>query len=102
MYAIRSYYVCDLRQRGEYYIVAGGLRSPVYRIDVAELPSVQRVDLTYHYPAYTHLPPRQVVGGGDISAVRGSRVDINITPSITVAGGNLVLDGRKPLRNNFV
>ena len=31
------------------------------------------------------------------SAVRGSRVDISITPSITVAGGNLVLDGRKPL-----
>ncbi len=90
-------FLFDLRQSGEYYIVAGGLRSPVYRIDVAELPSVQRVDLTYHYPAYTHLPPRQVVGGGDISAVRGSRVDINITPSITVAGGNLVLDGRKPL-----
>lgn len=90
-------FLFDLRQSGEYYVVAGGLRSPVYRIDVAELPSVRRVDLTYHYPAHTHLPPRQVVGGGDISAVRGSRVDISITPSIAVAGGNLVLDGRQPL-----
>ncbi len=90
-------FLFDLRQGGEYYIVAGGLRSPAYRIDVAELPNVRRVDLTYHYPAHTHLPPRQVVGGGDISAVRGSRVDISITPSIAVAGGNLVLDGREPL-----
>lgn len=88
-------FLFDLRQSGEYYISAGGLRSPVYRIEVAELPSVRRVDLTYHYPAHARLPPQRVVGGGDISAVRGSRVDISITPSIAVAGGNLVLDGRE-------
>jgi hypothetical protein len=88
-------FLFDLNDGGEYYVQAGGLRSPVYRIDVADLPTVRRIDLTYHYPRYTGLPPKQVVGGGDINAVRGTRVDIKVTPSLPVSGGALVLNGRE-------
>lgn len=86
-------FLFDLNDSGEYYVQAGGLRSPVYRIDVADLPTVRRIDLTYHYPRYTGLPPKQFVGG-DIHAVRGTRVDIKVTPSLPVSGGALVVNGR--------
>ena len=90
-------FLFDLAQSGEYRVAAQGLRSPIYRIEVAELPRVERIDLTYHYPARLALPPKSVIDAGDISAVRGSRVSIAIVPSQNVASASLVLDGRETL-----
>ena len=88
-------FLFDLARGGDYQVLAEGLRSPVYRIEVAELPEVERIDLTYHYPARLALPPRTIVDAGDISSVRGSRVAITIIPSQDVAKANLVLNGRE-------
>ena len=95
-------FLFDLAQSGEYQVLAEGLRSRVYRIEVAELPKVERIDLTYHYPARLALPPRTVIDAGDISAVRGSRVTIDIVPSQDVADASLILNGRekRPLVKN--
>ena len=82
-------FLFDLAQSGEYRVAAQGLRSPIYRIEVAELPRVERIDLTYHYPARLALPPKSVIDTGDISAVRGSRVSITIVPSQNVANASL-------------
>jgi hypothetical protein len=95
-------FLFDLSQSGEYQVLAESLRSRVYRIEVAELPKVERIDLTYHYPARLALPPRTVIDAGDISTVRGSRVTIDIVPSQDVADASLVLNGRekRPLVKN--
>jgi hypothetical protein len=50
----------DLDQQTEYYVEAGPVRSPVYRIAVADLPSVKQIDLEYRYPDYTRLSPQRV------------------------------------------
>jgi hypothetical protein len=95
-------FLFDLARSGEYQVAAEGLRSPVYRIEVAELPSVERIDLTYHYPARLALAPRTVIDAGDISAVRGSRVAVTIVPSQDVANASLVVDGSvtRPMTKN--
>ncbi len=90
-------FLFDLTRSGEYRVSAEGLRSPVYRIEVAELPTVERIDLTYHYPTRLGISPRRVIDAGDISAVRGSRVEITIAPSRNVANATLVLDGHESL-----
>ncbi len=90
-------FLFDLARSGEYQVAAEGLRSPVYRIEVAELPTVERIDLTYHYPARLALPPRTEIDAGDIRAVRGSRVAVTIVPSEDVANASLVLDGSDAL-----
>ncbi len=90
-------FLFDLARSGDYQVLAEGLRSRVYRIEVADLPEVERIDLTYHYPARLALPPRTVVDAGDISSVRGSRVAITIIPSQNVAKASLVLNGRETL-----
>jgi hypothetical protein len=90
-------FLFDLAQSGEYQIATQGLRSPVYRIEVAPLPKVERIDLTYHYPKRLALAPRTVVDGGDISAVRGSRIVITAATDTNVGNASLVLGGRETL-----
>ena len=41
----------------DYYVEAGGVRSPAFRIDVADVPYVKQIDLEYRFPAYTGLAP---------------------------------------------
>jgi hypothetical protein len=84
----------DLDQQTEYYVEAGPVRSPMFRIAVADLPSVKRIDLEYRYPDYTRLSPHRVEDGGDIAAVRGTQVLVEITPTISTHAGRLVLDGK--------
>lgn len=73
---------------------AAGVRSPVARIDVADLPYVKAIALEYRFPAYTGLAPQRVEGTGDIAALRGSMVVIEVTPTTPVTAGSIVRDGR--------
>ena len=84
----------DLDHQTEYYVEAGPVRSPAFRISVADLPSVKQIDLEYTYPAYTRLAPHRVEDGGDIAAVRATKVTVDITPTIATTAGRIVLDGK--------
>ncbi|HKJ02261.1 MAG TPA: DUF4175 family protein, partial [Longimicrobiales bacterium] len=79
--------------RTEYFVESNGTRSSTFAIDVADLPYVDRLDLTYHFPSYTGLPPRTVEDGGDVAALPGTVVEVRITPTIPAPSGRLVLDG---------
>jgi hypothetical protein len=57
-----------LRQSLDYFVQAAGVRSPVFRLEAAELPFVDRLDLEYVFPAYTGLEPRQVEDGGGFAS----------------------------------
>ena len=49
------------------------------------------VSLTYRYPGYTHLPPRTVTGtGGDITALKGTEVEIRTVADRDVKRAALV------------
>ena len=87
----------ELTEQTEYFVEVDGVRSPVYRIDVADLPYVERLDLEYRYPAYTGLPPERVEDGGDIAALRGTEVRIQVTPTRGVPGGRIVVEGGEPI-----
>jgi hypothetical protein len=84
----------DLDHETKYYIEAGPVRSPTFRIAVADLPFVKQIDLEYRYPEYTRLAPHRVADGGDIAAIRATRVIVAITPTIASKAGLIVLDGR--------
>ena len=84
----------DLDQQTEYYVEAGPVRSQVFRIGVADLPFVKQIDLEYLYPAYTGLSPQTVADGGDIAAIRGTRVILHIRPTIETSSGRIILDAK--------
>ncbi|HWP36915.1 MAG TPA: DUF4175 family protein, partial [Gemmatimonadales bacterium] len=84
----------DLDVAAEFFVEAGGVRSPVVHVGVADLPWVQSIALEYRYPAYTGLEPQRVEGTGDIAALIGTTVRVEVTPIVTPKGGWLVVDAR--------
>ena len=50
----------DLAAPLDYFVEAAGVRSSVYTLKVVDLPYVSRLELEYHFPAYTGLPPQEV------------------------------------------
>src|SRR3989442_1672081 len=47
----------------DYYVEAGGVRSPMFSMTLVDLPTVRQLDLEYHYPSYTGLAPQKVESG---------------------------------------
>jgi uncharacterized protein DUF4175 len=82
-----------LDEKTEYFVESEGIRSSTHTIDVADLPYVDQLQLEYHFPAYTGLAPRTIEDGGDIAALRGTRVELTITPTMLTPSGRLLVDG---------
>ena len=57
----------NIREPIQYYVEADGLRSPQYRITVIDVPRVQRLEVRYHYPAYTGMKDTVESNGGTSS-----------------------------------
>ena len=48
----------DVAKATEYYVESNGVRSPLYRLSVSNLPAVSKLALDIRYPAYTrHSAP---------------------------------------------
>ncbi|MGH9310266.1 MAG: DUF4175 family protein, partial [Vicinamibacterales bacterium] len=87
----------DLPGSLDYYVEAGGVRSNTFRLNVLEMPYVQKLELEYHFPAYTGLEPRKVEDGGDIAVLRGTEVRVRIVPTMATGGGQIVVSEQQPV-----
>ncbi|HEY7056237.1 MAG TPA: DUF4175 family protein, partial [Vicinamibacterales bacterium] len=84
----------DLTAPVDYFVEAVGVRSPVYSLKVADMPYVQRLELEYHFPAYTGLEPRKIEDGGDITVLRGTEVHVRAVPTMAAHGGQILIDDK--------
>ncbi len=82
-----------VNDRTEYFVESAGIRSSTFSIDVADLPYVDRLDLTYYFPRYTGLDARTQGDGGDIAALSGTLVEVRIHPTMATPAGQLLMDG---------
>ena len=81
----------------EYFIDSNGVTSSHYKLKVVDLPTVKQLDVEYHFPAYTNLPPRKEENGGDVAALRGTSVLLHITPTMKTSGGRILFkEGAAP------
>jgi hypothetical protein len=85
----------DLPGPVDYFVEADGVRSSVFRLDVVDLPYVERLELEYRFPSYTGLPPETVEDGGDIAVLRGTEVGVRVKPTMAVPGGRIVLNDKE-------
>ena len=81
----------DLAAPIEYFVEANGVNSKHYTLKVVDLPYVQRLELEYHFPAYTGLAPQKVEDGGDIAVLKGTEVRVRAVPTMTAPAGQIVL-----------
>src|SRR5262245_38454653 len=87
--------IFNLQEQLHYFVDAAGYRSKEFTIDVADLPRVEKVDHTYHYPEYTGLAVKKEENATDIVALKGTNVDVTVTGSQALSGGRLVFaDGK--------
>ena len=83
----------------DYYVSAGGTRdgrlnSDRFRIEVADLPVVEDVELALDYPAWTNLPGT-TQDHGDVAGVEGTRVGARIRASLPLGDAHLVVNNRE-------
>jgi hypothetical protein len=86
----------SVRQPLEYYVTANNVRSPTFDVRVVDVPNVDKLVLTYHYPEWTQRDPEVHDPGGDIRAIANTRVELRIatdrpmTPGAIIVGDELV------------
>ena len=61
---------------------------------VVDVPYVQRLQLEYHFPAYTGLEVEKIEDGGDIAVLKGTEVRVHITPTMKTPGGRIALNDK--------
>jgi hypothetical protein len=82
-----------VRDAARYYVSAGSLRSAEHRIEVVDLPQIESLRLTYEYPSWTGLKRRTEESGGDIRAVGGTRVAVEVVTDKPLTGPLLIING---------
>ena len=95
--ATHDFIALNLRADTDYYVDASGVRSPIYRIRVKDLPYVEQIDLLYQFPDYSGLSDRAMEDGGDIAVLAGTRVLFSILPIFEVPEGRLLIEGEEPI-----
>ena len=82
-----------LPENVEYYVTAGPLVSPHYKMRAVDLPAVKEIQVTYHYPAWTRMKPVTEEHSGDLRAIEGTDAVIQVRTDQPLKGGQLVMDG---------
>ncbi len=83
-----------IRQPLRYYVVAAGVRSAEYAVNVVDLPLVRNIKLTYHYPNWTQLEQEVEDPGSDIRAMEGTDVRLDITTDQSLGEAELIVNGQ--------
>ncbi len=86
------YLFVDLNMPQTYYVESAGVRSPTFTISIVDVPRVERIDAIYEFPAYTGMPRQTEEGAGDISALRGTRVEVRVKMSRRADSARLLFD----------
>jgi hypothetical protein len=76
----------------EYYVSAGPLVSPHFRVRVVDLPSVKDIHVTYHYPSWTGMKPVTEEHSGDLRAIEGTDSLIDLEMDRPLQNGQLAMD----------
>lgn len=91
------YLLIDVRSSLRYYVESKGVRSPIYTLGVVDIPRVEKITLTYNFPAYTGMVPQTVENDGDISALKGTKVDLRVHLSRPASSARMLFDDQSSL-----
>jgi Domain of unknown function (DUF4175) len=95
-----QFVLAGLPENVEYYVAAGPLISPHYKVRVVDLPSVKDIQVTYHYPQWTGMKPETTEHSGDLRAIEGTEAQIEVETDRPLKDGQLALDGGPTLHLN--
>ena len=82
----------DINEKVHYYAQSGNVRSIEFVLSVTDVARVEQIDLTYNFPRYTGLPARKEENGGEISALKETRVDVQAQTNIDATSARILLE----------
>lgn len=92
------YLLIEIQSSLRYYVEAQGVRSATYALTVTDLPRVEKIGLRYTFPAYTGMAPQITENEGDISALKGTRVDVSVRLNHGARSVRLLFDDQSTLQ----
>jgi uncharacterized protein DUF4175 len=91
-----QFFIFNIQEDTEYFCESGGTRTEVYKLTVADLPFVKRIDQTQFAPGYTGLQAKTIEDAPDIAALAGTNVKLTAKLSTRAKGARIILaDGKK-------
>ena len=81
-----------IRRDLEYYVAAGGVRSPSFDVSVVDLPAVEKLAHRYEFPAWSGRAPEERDPAGDVRAIAETRVKVLIETDRALPAGDLIVD----------
>jgi hypothetical protein len=91
------YLLIDIRSSLRYHVESKSVRSPVYSVDVRDIAKVEKLILTYKFPSYTRMGSQTVENEGDISALKGTQIELKIHLNRPVQSARLLFDNQSAL-----
>ncbi|HMY74800.1 MAG TPA: hypothetical protein PLQ88_23475, partial [Blastocatellia bacterium] len=89
-------FIFNIQDDTEYFVESSGCRSGVFKLTVADLPYVKRIDQTQFFPSYTGLEPKTIEDAPDVAVLAGTTVKLIANLSGRAKSARLVLrDGKK-------
>ena len=88
-----QFVLAGLPENVEYYVAAGPLVSPHYKVRVVDLPQIKQIDVTYNYPKWTGIKSVTEQHSGDLRAIEGTDAKLEIQTDRPLQNGQLTLDG---------
>lgn len=85
-----SFVLVGVSEPVAYYVTGKGVNSNRYRVGVADLPTVTRVETRYRFPDWTGRDAQQH-SGGDVAALPGTRIEVRATTDVIVDQARLVV-----------
>ncbi len=81
----------------EYYVQADHLTSRHFKVRVVDLPKVEQLKVTYHYPKWTGMAAVTEEHGGDLRAIEGTNAELTVQMDHPLRNGQLTLDDGKQI-----
>src|SRR5215813_2904329 len=71
-----QFFIVNIQEDTEYWVESNGCKSEVFKLTVADLPYVKRIDQTQSFPAFTGLAPKTIEDAPNISVLAGTTVKL--------------------------
>src|SRR5215813_11846799 len=71
-----QFFIFNIQDDTEYWVESNGVKSEVFKLTVADLPYVKRIDQTQNFPAFTGLAPKTIEDAPNVSVLAGTTVKL--------------------------
>src|SRR6266542_971927 len=91
-----QFFIFNIQDDTEYWVESNAVKSEVFKLTVADLPYVKRIDQTQSFPAYTGLAPKTIEDAPNVSVLAGTTVKLVARHTGKAKSARIVLrDGGK-------